>query len=133
MQQNPRTWSKDKQVRHASWTITTQYMFRVCLPRLRALNPSRARLASTTPTPSGLPAAPQYLKVTRRFHRMLESKRPLQLSDGPLVWIDCEMTGLDHRRDKIIEIAVRIILSITVISCERPFLGHHYERKSGAS
>jgi oligoribonuclease (3'-5' exoribonuclease) len=25
---------------------------------------------------------------------------------GPLVWIDCEMTGLDPRKDKILEIAV---------------------------
>ncbi|KIY68092.1 ribonuclease H-like protein [Cylindrobasidium torrendii FP15055 ss-10] len=28
--------------------------------------------------------------------------------DGPLVWVDCEMTGLDHKNDKIIEIAVLI-------------------------
>ncbi|KAH9485482.1 Oligoribonuclease [Psilocybe cubensis] len=27
---------------------------------------------------------------------------------GPLVWIDCEMTGLDYKKDKIIEIAVLI-------------------------
>ncbi|QRV79777.1 RNA exonuclease Rex2 [Ceratobasidium sp. AG-Ba] len=27
---------------------------------------------------------------------------------GPLVWIDCEMTGLDHMKDRIIEIAVLI-------------------------
>jgi oligoribonuclease len=26
--------------------------------------------------------------------------------DGPLVWIDCEMTGLDHREDRLLEIAV---------------------------
>ncbi|KAK9478293.1 ribonuclease H-like domain-containing protein [Lipomyces japonicus] len=28
-----------------------------------------------------------------------------QAQDGPLVWIDCEMTGLDLKKDKIIEIA----------------------------
>ncbi|KAI0000896.1 ribonuclease H-like domain-containing protein [Russula vinacea] len=28
--------------------------------------------------------------------------------DGPLVWIDCEMTGLDYKTDRIIEIAVII-------------------------
>ncbi|KAH9956513.1 ribonuclease H-like protein [Russula dissimulans] len=28
--------------------------------------------------------------------------------DGPLVWIDCEMTGLDYNTDRIIEIAVLI-------------------------
>ncbi|PPQ75072.1 hypothetical protein CVT26_011815 [Gymnopilus dilepis] len=33
---------------------------------------------------------------------------PLDFSAGPLVWIDCEMTGLDHKKDKIMEIAVLI-------------------------
>lgn len=33
---------------------------------------------------------------------------PLDRSAGPLVWIDCEMTGLDHKKDKIIEIAVLV-------------------------
>lgn len=28
--------------------------------------------------------------------------------DGPLVWIDCEMTGLDYKTDRILEIAVLI-------------------------
>jgi oligoribonuclease len=35
---------------------------------------------------------------------------PLDPNDGPLVWIDCEMTGLDPRKDKIIEIAVCVFL-----------------------
>jgi oligoribonuclease len=30
----------------------------------------------------------------------------LAFHDGPLVWVDCEMTGLDPRKDKILEIAV---------------------------
>ncbi|KAH8828218.1 ribonuclease H-like domain-containing protein [Flagelloscypha sp. PMI_526] len=34
--------------------------------------------------------------------------KPLQPQDGPMVWIDCEMTGLDFKRDTIIEIAVVI-------------------------
>jgi len=33
---------------------------------------------------------------------------PLNFNDGPLVWIDCEMTGLDPSKDRIIEIAVLI-------------------------
>ncbi|OCF33032.1 oligoribonuclease, mitochondrial [Kwoniella heveanensis BCC8398] len=33
---------------------------------------------------------------------------PLTYDDGPLVWVDCEMTGLDFLHDKIIEIAVII-------------------------
>ncbi|KAF8911469.1 ribonuclease H-like domain-containing protein [Gymnopilus junonius] len=32
----------------------------------------------------------------------------LDFNAGPLVWIDCEMTGLDHKNDKIIEIAILI-------------------------
>ncbi|KAG6902371.1 hypothetical protein C0995_000933 [Termitomyces sp. Mi166 len=32
--------------------------------------------------------------------------KPLSFYDGPLVWVDCEMTGLDPRKDKILEIAV---------------------------
>lgn len=31
-----------------------------------------------------------------------------------MVWIDCEMTGLDPRKDKIIEIAVSVLSSVTL-------------------
>ncbi|PCH35639.1 ribonuclease H-like protein [Wolfiporia cocos MD-104 SS10] len=34
--------------------------------------------------------------------------KPLDFESGPLVWIDCEMTGLIPRKDKLIEIAVLI-------------------------
>ncbi|KAL1723710.1 ribonuclease H-like domain-containing protein [Schizophyllum commune] len=37
-----------------------------------------------------------------------KSLSPLAYDDGPIVWVDCEMTGLDHNKDKIIEIAVLI-------------------------
>ena len=30
----------------------------------------------------------------------------LNFESGPLVWIDCEMTGLNPEEDKILEIAV---------------------------
>ncbi|EKC99854.1 hypothetical protein A1Q2_05819 [Trichosporon asahii var. asahii CBS 8904] len=33
---------------------------------------------------------------------------PLTYDDGPMVWVDCEMTGLDTSKDVIIEIAVII-------------------------
>jgi len=33
----------------------------------------------------------------------------LTFYDGPLVWIDCEMTGLDFRTDRILEIAVIVM------------------------
>lgn len=36
------------------------------------------------------------------------SIKPLNFDAGPLVWIDCEMTGLNPQKDKILEIAVRV-------------------------
>lgn len=33
-------------------------------------------------------------------------RMPSRLPSSPLVWIDCEMTGLDHNKDRILEIAV---------------------------
>jgi len=36
------------------------------------------------------------------------TREPLTYDDGPLVWVDCEMTGLDTANDRIIEIAVII-------------------------
>ncbi|KZT72328.1 ribonuclease H-like protein [Daedalea quercina L-15889] len=39
---------------------------------------------------------------------MSDGLQPLSFASGPLVWIDCEMTGLDPRKDKILEIAVLI-------------------------
>lgn len=45
------------------------------------------------------------------------SKLPaLDSSAGPLVWIDCEMTGLNPRTDKILEIAVCSVPSILCVS-----------------
>ncbi|KAJ7125076.1 ribonuclease H-like domain-containing protein [Mycena epipterygia] len=34
--------------------------------------------------------------------------RQLSYADGPMIWVDCEMTGLDPDKDKILEIAVLI-------------------------
>jgi len=42
----------------------------------------------------------------RKLHS--DMQKPLDFSAGPLVWIDCEMTGLDPHKDKIMEIAVLI-------------------------
>lgn len=33
---------------------------------------------------------------------------PLNFQVGPIVWVDCEMTGLDPKKDKLLEIAVFI-------------------------
>ena len=41
-----------------------------------------------------------------RTFRKMESQSPQGVS-GPLVWIDCEMTGLNPKKDRLLEIAVR--------------------------
>lgn len=33
---------------------------------------------------------------------------PMGYNDGPMIWVDCEMTGLNVDTDRIIEIAVII-------------------------
>ena len=37
---------------------------------------------------------------------MLDTESELKKSDQNLVWLDCEMTGLDPEKERIIEIAV---------------------------
>lgn len=41
--------------------------------------------------------------------------KTLNFHAGPMVWIDCEMTGLEPRKDKIIEIAVRFLFCLLVV------------------
>lgn len=61
-------------------------------------------------------------------HRM--STRPLDFYAGPMVWIDCEMTGLDPRKDKVLEVAVRELLVLWQCIWQTIFLsGSHNERK----
>jgi len=47
--------------------------------------------------------------LTTPFKNMSTSNGYLTFYDGPLVWIDCEMTGLDYKTDRILEIAVSAI------------------------
>lgn len=35
----------------------------------------------------------------------LAATRVLRSEDGPLVWIDCEMTGLDPKKERLLEVA----------------------------
>jgi oligoribonuclease len=42
--------------------------------------------------------------------------KPLDFNAGPLVWIDCEMTGLNPQKDKIIEIAVCTNLPLYILN-----------------
>ncbi|KAF9049904.1 ribonuclease H-like domain-containing protein [Panaeolus papilionaceus] len=50
----------------------------------------------------------RYINTKPKIPHKNMSTKPMTFHDGPLVWIDCEMTGLDLRKDKIIEIAVLI-------------------------
>ncbi|KAG1854145.1 ribonuclease H-like domain-containing protein [Suillus subalutaceus] len=52
---------------------------------------------------------PQSYLQNPQFHSLgMSPQTPLDFNSGPMVWIDCEMTGLDPRKDKILEIAVLI-------------------------
>ncbi|CAL1711328.1 unnamed protein product [Somion occarium] len=46
--------------------------------------------------------------TSRTIEAYLRAMRPLDFEAGPMVWIDCEMTGLDPKQNQIIEIAVLI-------------------------
>ena len=53
---------------------------------------------------------PSQLLTTTLFKKnMSTSSGLLTYYDGPIVWIDCEMTGLDYKTDRILEIAVSAI------------------------
>lgn len=56
--------------------------------------------------------------------------RTLDFRDGPLVWVDCEMTGLDPRKDKILEIAVCATVNYLLLYLTTISTGSHYQRKS---
>lgn len=46
------------------------------------------------------------LRCQPSVRHTMQHSGPLRVEDGPLVWIDCEMTGLEPKRDRILEIAV---------------------------
>lgn len=54
-----------------------------------------------------------------------ESATPLPKSDQNLVWLDCEMTGLDPETDRIIEIAVIVTGPMLENRTEGPVLVVH--------
>ena len=77
------------------------------------------RDACETPeAPTGVPACALLMNISRMSRlqqwsktksvispRMLShanQRAPLRFKDGPLVWVDCEMTGLDPQKDKIL-------------------------------
>ena len=56
---------------------------------------------------------------------MLENESLLKKSDQNLVWLDCEMTGLDPEKERIIEIAVVVTGPQLTPRIEGPVLAIH--------
>jgi len=56
---------------------------------------------------------------------MLEIEPPLKKSDQNLVWLDCEMTGLDPEKERVIEIAVVVTGPQLTPRIEGPVLAIH--------
>src|ERR1700742_4048186 len=69
--------------------------------------------------------------IRRPFSMMTEDavREPV---DGPLVWIDCEMSGLDPKKYRLLEIAVRVswILGFPLINFANE--GYSHRRKAEA-
>lgn len=70
------------------------------LSRTLTLTPLRQHLSNTTRYKQS--------RLSFRTINKMAAPRPLNFYAGPLVWVDCEMTGLNPRKDKILEIAVLI-------------------------
>ena len=58
----------------------------------------------------------RYTPFTSRVRMTANLQQPLDFNAGPLVWIDCEMTGLNPKKDKILEIAVRVSFYFIAVS-----------------
>lgn len=56
---------------------------------------------------------------------MAASNTPLSKSDKNLVWLDCEMTGLEPERDRIIEIAIIVTSPDLAVRVEGPVFAIH--------
>ena len=77
--------------RHLSRVTATMHRTAIQLPQLYR------RLPTISPKP--------HRSYVRNLRPSI-SMNALDFNDGPLVWVDCEMTGLNPRKDKILEIAV---------------------------
>ena len=56
---------------------------------------------------------------------MAETNTPLSKSDKNLVWLDCEMSGLEPERERIIEIAVIVTSPDLAVRVEGPVFAIH--------
>jgi oligoribonuclease len=66
-----------------------------------------------------------YRKLISENGRMPEIEITLKKSDQNLVWLDCEMTGLDPEKERIIEIAVVVTGPQLTPRIEGPVLAIH--------
>ena len=86
--------------RYASVLLVTRHLLHTCdgdeMHRTTILQLYRRLSISPKPHRSRI----------RPFRPSISMNRVLDFRDGPLVWVDCEMTGLNPRKDKILEIAV---------------------------
>ena len=57
--------------------------------------------------------------------KMLDTELPLKKSDQNLVWLDCEMTGLDPEKERLIEIAIIVTGPQLTPRIEGPVLAIH--------
>lgn len=58
-------------------------------------------------------------------HKMTDIELPLKKSDQNLVWLDCEMTGLDPEKERVIEIAIIVTGPQLTPRIEGPVLAIH--------
>jgi hypothetical protein len=90
-------------VQNDNGTISAQPNFRV---RVRV---TIGHAQSHTPTTVSSSSSCAVATTLFQNQNMSTSNEYLTFYDGPLVWIDCEMTGLDYETDRILEIAVSAI------------------------
>ena len=82
-------------------------------------NSARLALPPLTRRFSSTPNCGSFLRFTAQMTEAPTSTAPVKrlfAADSPLVWVDCEMTGLAPGKDKLLEIAVRTALLYTFSS-----------------
>jgi hypothetical protein len=103
----------------------------VCVVKLIASLPFRMRHLFSLLHHRHLLSRSRFRPKSRPSYNAM-SVEPHDLETGPLVWIDCEMTGLNPRKDKLLEIAVCILSLLSFRLSLRPLMtstGSHHDRK----
>ena len=69
-------------------------------------------LTHKAPSTADIGFASRLVRVNRPLSTTVAREMARPLPRDPLVWIDCEMTGLELSKDRLLEIAVRSRRSI---------------------